>query len=110
MYLPLVLTDNFSKQQENEIIVREKIKEIVDKNGDLRKNLKDLLAGKTGPVRNNIITYLKNFFIPLDHRAHHLDDYRLEVNKKIFDELCDLGKKIKLKNFQTTFTQKIWIN
>ena len=50
MYLPLVLTDNFSKQQENEIIVREKIKEIVDKNGDLRKELKRsfLLQEKQG--------------------------------------------------------------
>ena len=105
MYLPSVLTDNFSKQQENEIIVREKIKEIVDKNGDLRKELKRSFpfAGKTGPVRNNIIANsLKKFpfgGIISDHRAHQLDDYRLEVNKKIFDELCGLEKKIKFKEF-----------
>ena len=64
MYLPQVLADNFSQQQENEIIIREKIREIVEKNGDLRKDLKRSFpfAGKAGPARIGIIeNNLKKF-------------------------------------------------
>ena len=101
MYLPQVLADNFSQQQENEIIIREKIKEIVKNNGDLRKDLKRSFpfAGKAGPARIGIIeNNLKKFphgGIISDHRAHHLDNFRLEKNREIYNALSNLGKKIK---------------
>lgn len=104
MYLPKVLEENFSQQQENEIIIREKIKEIINNNGDLRKDLKRSFpfAGKAGPARINIIeNNLKKFpygGIIADHRAHHLDTLRLKVNNEIYDELSNLGKKIKFSD------------
>ncbi len=101
MYLPKVLEESFSLQQENEVIVREKINEIIKKNGDLRKDLKRSFpfAGKTGPARNNIIeNNLKKFpygGIISDHRAHHLDSYRQDINREVYNKLSNLGKKIK---------------
>lgn len=101
MYLPKILEENFSIQQENEIIIRKKISEIVKEKGDLRKDLKRSFpfAGKTGPARINIIeNNLKKFphgGIISDHRAHHLDNFRLEVNREVYKQLSNLGKKIK---------------
>jgi LysM repeat protein len=101
MYLPPELIKNFSQQQENEIVIREKIKEVVLNGGDLRKDLKRAFPfiGKAGPARQSIIEHnLKKFphgAILSDHRAHHLDDTRLQENKDIYDALSNLKNKIK---------------
>jgi hypothetical protein len=101
MYLPQTLSENFSDQQENEIIIREKIRKIIDKNGDLRKELKRSFpfSGKAGPARISICeNNLKKFphgGIISDHRAHHLDSIRLEKNREMYDALSGAGKKIK---------------
>jgi len=101
MYLPPDLITNFSQQQENEIVIREKIREVVSRGGDLRKDLKRAFPfiGKAGPARQSIIEHnLKKFphgAILSDHRAHHLDDTRLQENKDIYDALSNLKNKIK---------------
>ncbi len=101
MYLPKVLVENFSEQQEHEIIARQRINEIIKNNGDLRKDLKRSFpfAGKSGPARKGIIeNSLKKFphgGIISDHRAHHLDNFRLNVNREVYEKLSNLGKKIK---------------
>ena len=101
MYLPPELIKNFSQQQENEIVIREKIKEVISKGGDLRKDLKRAFPfiGKAGPARQSIIEHnLKKFphgAILSDHRAHHLDDKRLQENKDIYDALSNFKNKIK---------------
>ncbi len=101
MYLPKELINNFSKQKDAEIVVREKIIEVISKGGDLRKDLKRAFPfiGKSGPARTSIIEHnLKKFphgAILSDHRAHHLDDTRLQENKDIYDTLCNLKNKIK---------------
>ncbi len=101
MYLPKVLEENFTQQQEIEIVIREKIRSIINKKGDLRRDLKRSFpfAGKTGPARSNIIEdNLKKFphgGIISDHRAHHLDTIRMNVNSEIYKELSNVGKKVK---------------
>ena len=41
MYLPEYLISNFEEQYGQEIVVREKMQEVIDKGGDLRKELKE---------------------------------------------------------------------
>ena len=41
MYLPEYLISNFEEQY-GEIVVREKMQEVIDKGGDLRKELKEV--------------------------------------------------------------------
>ena len=53
MYLPPDLITNFSQQQENEIVIREKIREVVSKGGDLRKDLKRAFPFIGKPVQQD---------------------------------------------------------
>ena len=102
MYLPDYLIQNFEKQYGQEIVIREKIEEVVKKGGDLRKDLIrsfPYISSKYGPVRKNILGHnLKKFpnhGIVMDNRAHHLDLEKIKENKKIYDALNNLkGKKI----------------
>ncbi len=101
MYLPEYLISNFEEQYGQEIVVREKMQEVIDKGGDLRKELKrsfPFISSKYGPVRKNILGHnLKKFpnhGIIMDNRAHHLEVEYIKENKKIYDELNNLsGKK-----------------
>ena len=101
MYLPEYLISNFEEQYGQEIVIREKMQEVINNGGDLRKELKrsfPFISSKYGPVRKNILGHnLKKFpnhGIIMDNRAHHLEIDSIQENKKIYDELNSLsGKK-----------------
>ncbi len=101
MYLPDYLISNFEDQYGQEIVVREKMQEVINRGGDLRKELKrsfPFISSKYGPVRKNILGHnLKKFpnhGIIMDNRAHHLEINNIEENKKIYNELNNInGKK-----------------
>ena len=101
MYLPETLIINFEKQFEQEIIVREKMEEVLKKNGNLRKDLKrsfPFASIKYGPVRKSILEHnLKKFpkgGIVADNQAHHLDIDELNQNRAIYKEIFNLKGKV----------------
>ena len=103
MYLPQYLISNFEKQYEQEIVLREKMQEVIDKGGDLRKELKrsfPFISSKYGPVRKNILGFnLKKFpnrGIVMDNQAHHLEIDRIEENKEIYETLNKINGKKKI--------------
>ena len=103
MYLPQYLISNFEKQYEQEIVLREKMEEVIDKGGDLRKELKrsfPFISSKYGPVRKNILGFnLKKFpnrGIVMDNQAHHLEIDRIEENKEIYETLNKINGKKKI--------------
>jgi len=103
MYLPQNLISNFEKQYEQEIIIREKMREVIDKGGDFRRDLKrsfPFISSKYGPVRKNILGFsLKKFpnhGIVMDNQAHHLDVDKIIENKEIYDALSQLEDKKKI--------------
>ena len=101
MYLPDYLISNFEDQYGQEIVIREKMREVIDKGGDLRKELKrsfPFISSKYGPVRKNILGHnLKKFpnhGIIMDNRAHHLEIDNIKENQEIYNALINLkGKK-----------------
>ena len=100
MYLPSYLISNFEEQYGQEIVIREKIQEVLKKGKDLRKELKrsfPYISSKYGPVRKNILGHnLKKFpnhGIVMDNRAHHLDVDRIIENKEIYTALNKLKNK-----------------
>ena len=99
-YLPHDLIEFFQEQYDNEIIVRNKIKEAVKEGGDLRTDLKRIFpfSSKNGPVRRSIVEHnlvrRPAGFIADDAMSHHLNDHEQNINKQIYDELINLeGKK-----------------
>ncbi|MDA7472911.1 LysM peptidoglycan-binding domain-containing protein [Candidatus Pelagibacter ubique] len=103
MYLPQYLISNFEKQYEQEIVLREKMEEVIDKGGDLRKELKrsfPFISSKYGPVRKNILGFnLKKFpnrGIVMDNQAHHLEIDRIKENKEIYETLNKINGKKKI--------------
>ena len=103
MYLPQYLISNFEKQYEQEIVLREKMEEVINKGGDLRKELKrsfPFISSKYGPVRKNILGFnLKKFpnrGIVMDNQAHHLEIDRIEENKEIYETLNKINGKKKI--------------
>ena len=94
MYLPEYLVSNFEKQYEQEIIIREKMQEVIKKGGDFRKDLKrsfPFISSKYGPVRKNILGFtLKKFpnhGVVMDNQSHHLDVEKIIENKEIYNNL-----------------------
>ena len=103
MYLPQYLISNFEKQYEQEIVLREKMEEVINKGGDLRKELKrsfPFISSKYGPVRKNILGFnLKKFpnrGIVMDNQAHHLEIDRIKENKEIYETLNKINGKKKI--------------
>ena len=103
MYLPDYLIDNFEKQYQQEIIIREKMQEVINKGGDFRKDLKrsfPFISSKYGPVRKNILGFtLKKFpnhGIVMDNQTHHLDVEKIIENKEIYNNLNSIKDKKKL--------------
>ncbi len=98
-YLHDDLIDFFQEQYDNEIIVRNKIKDAVKEGGDLRTDLKRIFpfSSKNGPVRRSIVehnlTRRPKGFIAEDVMSHHLNDIEQDINKKIYDELINLKNK-----------------
>ena len=98
-YLPNDLIEFFQEQYDNEIIVRNKIKDAVKEGGDLRTDLKRIFpfSSKNGPVRRSIVehnlTRRPKGFIAEDVMSHHLNDIEQDINKKIYDELINLKNK-----------------
>jgi len=96
MYLPNKLVENFKHQQEQEIIVRQKIQEIVNKNGNLRKELRRSFPMFSNPVRTSIIghdikKYPKGGTV-VDNKAHHLDPQSIIENQELYNLICKSGQ------------------
>jgi len=113
MYLPETLIINFEKQFEQEIIVREKMQEVLNKNGNLRKDLKrsfPFASIKYGPVRKSILEHnLKKFpkgGIVADNQAHHLDIDELNQNREIYKEIFNLKGRVNC----STITEHAYAN
>lgn len=98
MYLPLKLKDNFIHQQEQEIIVRKKIQDVIDSGGNLKKDLRRSFPFINNPVRNSIISHNITKYpqggTVVDNKAHHLDEESIIENRKIFNEILKSGDLI----------------
>ncbi len=96
MYLPNSLIQNFKHQYENEIVLRDKISDVIKKDGNLKRDLKRVFPYFRNPARNTITDYnIKKFSkggTILDGQAHHLDTISIEENKKIYEMLIKSGK------------------
>jgi len=96
MYLPNKLVENFKHQQEQEIIVRQKIQEVVNNNGNLRKDLRRSFPMFNNPVRNSIISHdIKKYpkgGTVVDNKAHHLDPQSIIENIEIYNLICKSGQ------------------
>lgn len=96
MYLPNSLIQNFIHQNENEIILRKRISEVIEKDGNLKRDLKRVFPFFKNPARSTIIDYnIKKFNkggTISDSQAHHLDLASIEENKKIYESLTKAGK------------------
>ena len=114
MYLPEYLISNFEKQYEQEIIIRKKMQEVIDKGGDFRKDLKrsfSFISSKYGPVRKNILGFtLKKFpnhGVVMDNQSHHLDVEKIIENKEIYNNLNLIKDKKNYQKFQIIHMQNL---
>lgn len=99
MYLPFTLKDNFIHQQEQEIIIRKKIQEVINKDGNLRKDLRRSFPFINNPVRNSIISHnIKKYprgGTVVDNKAHHLDRESIIENQKLYEAILKVGPLVK---------------
>ena len=109
-YLPNDLIEFFQEQYDNEIIVRNKIKDAVKEGGDLRTDLKEFFLFLAKMVWKDQLlsttTRRPKGFIAEDVMSHHLNDIEQDINKKIYDELINLKNKKYIK-YVSTVMQKL---
>jgi hypothetical protein len=95
MYLPHKLIENFTHQQEQEIIIRNKIQEVVNNNGNLRRDLRRSFPYIKDPVRKSIISHeIKKYpsgGTVVDNKAHHLDPESIRENQELYKLICKSG-------------------
>ena len=95
VYLPLGLIDNFKDQADNEIIIREKIQEVLDKQGNLKIDLERAFPFHRSPTRRNIIRTQVNKYplggVIVDNKSHQLDIDSIKENQRIYEELIKCG-------------------
>ena len=95
VYLPLGLIENFKDQADNEIIIREKIQDVLNKKGNLKIDLERAFPFHRSPTRKTIVRAQVNKYplggVIVDNKSHQLDVDSIKENQKIYEELVNCG-------------------